>query len=331
MTWLGVPWFIGGGAEHQPELVRSLLYVATGGAEGVGGVNDCKVRATPTPSGSVLVGAGTAVALNRYPGGNAQQSYMDLNPGDDTRSVGPTSGSARSDLVVARVDDRQYGGSVPASVKDGPYFRTEIIPGVPASTRKFSQLGLSYPAIELARIDIPASTANITDGMIVDLRSLAQPRKERTVYPVQFVGSYRLDSTDKIWVANPAGMPGGIWVPPWATHVTLRMDIEQGSLVNSASQFVAGSGQGTGRGRLGTFGSATAIKTAETGWRWDATVIGVRSSVGFADTKPVPASMRGTYQQIGVDAHWTAGTNTFPFIDINSYAVYDVEFSERIG
>ncbi len=333
MTWSPTPWFVGGGAEHSPELARAMLNSATGGTEGVGSLTDLKVRAASTPSATVVVGTGVGMMLNRYAGGNDRQSYMGFNQSDTNTVISATSGTGRSDLIVARVIDPQYGDAAPPSVPNGPYVGTAIIPNVPSTTTTFSQLGLNYPAIEIARIDIPPNTGTITNAMIVDLRKLAQPRTMRQLYTLQFVLTYKLTASGgayQTWIGNPVGYSSGIPIPSWATRVVARFDVEQGT-VGNASAIAAGYGSGAGFGRIGAFNGSvgvTALRTAETVWRWDAGTVGTRSSVGFADTLIIPSTMRGTNQSIGVDAKWFG--NLFPYIDVNSYGVYDLEFIERI-
>lgn len=179
MTWLGVPWMVGGGAEHQAEIGRALAYAQSNGGEGVGSYLDCKVMASTVADNQIHVQPGVVTMLNRY-GGGVRQSYVGLCQ-EQTNDTVPstTSSGSRSDLVVARVVDQQYGGAAPADLQDGPYMFTEIIANVPSTTKRFSQLGLAYPAVELARIDRPSSTATVAQSQIVDLRRLTRPRREK--------------------------------------------------------------------------------------------------------------------------------------------------------
>jgi len=155
-----VPWAIGGDAEHGPDVARMLAYLATGGKQGVVAPTDLKVLPLDVPGSGVKVLAGGASVLNRTA---SQQAYTVRNANTDIDSVkiGATgSGAGRSDLIICRVDNPNVDGNAPAPddpVK-GPYVKFDVIPGVPAGTRRLSSLsqyaGLS--AIELARVDLPS-------------------------------------------------------------------------------------------------------------------------------------------------------------------------------
>lgn len=161
----GVPWMVGGGAKHSANIGRVLAYAATSGGEGVIAPNDLRVSPSSTPDAFVHVGVGAVAIPNRY--GNARsESYIARASDVSDIRVGSTGSSARSDLIIARVRDPQYGMPAPASVADGPYIFPEIVPGVPAGIISAKALGLAEPIYGLARIDIPANTTTITEGMI---------------------------------------------------------------------------------------------------------------------------------------------------------------------
>ena len=100
--------------------------------------------------------------------------------------------------------------------------KLEVIRGVSTNQKSLAGLGLTYPAIPLARINIPASTGTITAAMITDLRSVALPRMQRHL----FTHNLSTDENDHI---NPdAGHEMGepwpnVWwefhIPDWATRV----------------------------------------------------------------------------------------------------------------
>lgn len=189
MTWDSVPWFIGGGAQHSPEVARLLAYAATNGAEGVVSPGDLKVAPLDVPGASVRVLAGACLVPNRAAGGIAQ-TYVGRNPSQDVVAIGATgSGAGRSDLVVARVEDPFMAGEPwddPADPITGPYIFTRVISNVPAGTTRLQDVPghAGESGIALARIDVPANTGAITTGMIKDLRKLAQARSS-TAYDVQ--------------------------------------------------------------------------------------------------------------------------------------------------
>jgi hypothetical protein len=217
MAFDPVPWFVGGGALHPAEAARQLTYAVTGGAVGVGAVDDLKITQLPTAGTSVRAASGGAVIPNLYPGAS-QQSYAGRAASTTDISVTATgSGSGRVDLVIARIDDPQYGGTVPGDVTVGPYIKFAIIQNV-ASGSTGLPAGLAYPAVALARLDIPASTGTITNAMITDLRAVANPRmvsvhsqaERDALYPTPYdsLQVYRLD-THQLETHN-----GTSWGPP---------------------------------------------------------------------------------------------------------------------
>ena len=141
------------------------------------------------------------------------------------RRITTGSSGGRSDLVVARITDPQYEGQPPADPDDFDYAYVDIIQGVSSSTRSARDLNLSYPAIALARIDLPASTGTVQASHITDLRELAQPRSVRFLRAYALVsgdGSFELTSTGENGAAwpEPQDLPSmGAWrvdVPEWA-------------------------------------------------------------------------------------------------------------------
>ena len=178
-----VPYLVGGGFEHSAEVMRAALAAATSGAEGVLGAADFRVTPTAVPGTSVAVSPGNALLRNSYVGGGAQ-SYAVRAPSQTELPIQATgSAGARTDLVVARIDDPTYQGGAfdPATFEAAKF---EVIRGVPANTVSVAGLGLSYPAIALARVTLPASTGTVTAGMITDLREVALPRRDRRLVPV---------------------------------------------------------------------------------------------------------------------------------------------------
>lgn len=216
------PWFIGAsGVQHPAEVARAVAYAATGGTSGVIGQTDCKIAATATPSNRVVVYPGAASIVSNYSGATAQ-AYVGVVRIQDHITIDPTTSSGpRSDLIVAQITDPQYGatGFDPNNPNDFKFFNLAVVKGVAAGTKKlYSQT----PAIALARIDIPASTATITNAMITDLRQMAVRRSDiqlRTYFPgndqVMSTGSY------SAW----GGLIAWFDVPRWATqaHFTTTM------------------------------------------------------------------------------------------------------------
>lgn len=304
-------WFIGGGAQHSPEVARLLAYVATQGAAGVVGVGDLRVSAQPTPNGTVAVGPGAAIIPNRYAGGG-QQSYALRNATQtDLTVVATGSGGGRTDLVVARVLDPQYEGSAPADPVVFDYARLQVIQGVPAGTKTAKELGLTYPAVALAKITIPASTGTITNAMITDLRKVANPRRERSMrllYPA--VNKIMSKSGYASWPFS--GVMSNIDVPSWATTIDIVGHI--------SGVKITGTGESWGGIRT-AFGSDASTQTGiilgESG-RYAATTIG---------SHRVTAAQRGGTVDLSLQGYQTGGSGQI-LADYQTSIAVDWEFSE---
>lgn len=312
------PWFVGGGAEHSPEVARSLAYAATNGAEGIAGISDLKVQAQAVPNGTVRVITGGALLLNRYAGGSGQ-TYALRNATATDVTVTPTgSGGGRTDLVVARVLDPQYEGAPPSDPLTFQYSRIAIIQGVPAATMTAKELNLGYPAIALAKITLPASTGTVTAAMITDLRRVAQPRRERamlTIFPSTNVAMPTAGYAS--WPITSAQRPV-VAVPDWATRVDIVAHVS-GVKFTKVSAVDSLAGVRTGFGSSLPAQNGIIIQDAEdSGGRYHYTWIG---------THLVDASMRGTDQFINLQAVRSGGTGLW-VADYQTSIVIDWEFSE---
>lgn len=231
-------WFIGGGAEHTPEAARRAVYASTGGAEGVGGVNDLRVRPLSVPGQGVRVAVGSALIRSRYVGGETQ-TYMGTVISQETVTITPTgSGSGRTDLIVMQIEDPFAAGSTttpPSSgdIPDAPYVHIRVISGVPSNTRRLQDIAAyaNRTAITLARVTLPASTGTVTAAMITDLREVSHPRRSEVVFARPRVGAD--DTAQKYLTATLASggeiFPGGdgspnefqVDVPDWATRMVI--------------------------------------------------------------------------------------------------------------
>jgi hypothetical protein len=169
-----VPWAVGGGADNPIEHARMIPWAIFQGAEGTLGNADLQVVALATPGGSVQINPGGYVIQARGLG-QTYESYMGKYGNAVTVNVDPNStASARSDLVVLRVEDNHVAGepwSPPASNDTGPYRNIIVVKGVSSTTKSLRDLGNSWSGIALARIDIPAFTSAITNAMIINLRT----------------------------------------------------------------------------------------------------------------------------------------------------------------
>lgn len=281
------------GQTNGASLARLQLQAATNGAEGVVGAGDLVVSATATPSGSVLVGSGACIVAGKE--ADFQGSYFGYNVGDQLVSITPTgSGSGRSDLIVARVEDPTVAGTPwthdPAT---DSLIYARVIEGVSSSTTKAPS---DQSAIALARIDIPVSTTNITSAMITDLRSaddnvvegygrqFQQRRVQHGVTPIDLAGN--------IVAPNWENWPDLTWtivIPPWATQAQIV-----GHWGNAMFQSSDGNGdaQGLHRVHLGIGGTNVYTNTGKYNFNINSSNA---QRVGFfnADQVAIPAALRG--------------------------------------
>ena len=209
-----VPWAIGNGAENSVELARAGIYSATSGATGITEPGDFIVKALPTPGAAVRVYKGGGVIKSTYPGVFGQsyavqeQSYTDV----PVAATGSSGGATK--YVYVLVKDTQYGGQTPPSVENGPYNEYAVTTTLPTN----------QPYLLLAKIVQPASTATITGAMITDMRTIANPRKDHSIFArprireddgtqMSLKGRY-LNGTKTYWGEL---FPGGLGVPNQAT------------------------------------------------------------------------------------------------------------------
>ncbi|MFF9192677.1 hypothetical protein [Streptomyces rochei] len=317
MPWDSVPWFTEGGAVHSSEVARLLAYAAFGGAQGVVGSGDLRVRALSSPASAVDVMPGACAIVNRAAGA-AYQAYAGRLPTSDRVEVAGTGVSARSDLIVARVENPfSYGETWPnpANPEVGPYIYTRAIPNVPKTTTNIRQVRPTDSAITLARIDIPANTTTITQGMIKDLRSMVSPRRERVLYTAFPPSLTGLIYSDGKWHNWPGIARWNIDVPAWATRVKIVTTLAgirfSFSDVFASMQNVFG----------GTPGQDTIIDDDQgNNIR--------RSTVVIADNMSVPAAKRGTTQALYLQTRIAKSESGDVSVDGSTSIVCDVEFVE---
>lgn len=295
MTWDSVPWFVGGGAEHSPEVARLLAYAATNGAEGIVSPGDLKVAPLDVPGTSVRVLTGAALILNRAQSGD-HQTYVGRLPVEDVVAIASTgSGAGRSDLIVAEIMDPFVPGSsfqTPDDVKVGPYIRTRVISNVAAGT---TTVPAGITGVALARIDLPASTGTVTADLIKDLRHLAQPRAMSRVYGGPPGGTQVWTPASTAAWGDPYGMASLGFIPPvevpaWATHMDL--------IFTASVQTIAGSSGATHT----KFGNDSSLRGPTINWDGDLNDL-TCADIGRA----IPANFRGTTQQSGFGIRVDAG------------------------
>lgn len=292
-----VPWLVGGGAQHSPEVARLLAFAATGGAEGVVNVSDLKVVPLSVPGGAVEALPGAALVRNRGAGGDSQ-TYVARNVTATQVEIAATGSSGgRSDLVVVQVEDPNVAGEpwqTPPDPAVGPYVFVRVIPNVPAGATRLQDVpgyeGRS--AVTLARVDLPASTGTVTAEMITDLRKVANPRRAQEMRVITPPTVYQLPATTVYtpWpVQANGGVVGTVEVPEWASRMRMMVTITPVGL------------------RSGSYGNlqATLGSLAFTG-TWD-TQGGLNTdpfqqTFVIAGQHDVPASMRGGMRTLALHA-----------------------------
>lgn len=217
----GTPWAVDG-AKHSAAVARTDTYANSGGAEGIVGVGDLLVQATPTPSGQVRVAPGAIKILNRAPNGG-QQTYTARNVSQTLVNVTPTGSSGgRTDYVWAHIIDPEYTGQVPANPAEADYFFLTCSASQPEGNGWY----------QLARINIPANTATITQAMITSLRKVANPLRDTVPIAFQMPNLGQGGYTEGIWSTEASGgeywpEQAGDWridVPDYATRAIIRVD-----------------------------------------------------------------------------------------------------------
>lgn len=313
MALESVPWFVGGGAEHSPDVARMVANAATSNAAGVLGNLDFRVTPLPVPGTKVRIAAGAAVIPNGYLAAPdyGKQSYIAraADVTDDTDVTATGSGAGRSDLVVVRIDDPQFGGQAPVDPVVGPYVRFEIIENVTPGTTALP-VDLGYPAVVLARIDLPPSTGTVTSGHITDLRKVANPKRIRDLYNTQPTSPSNI--TSGAYAAWTPQANRNIVVPSWATQVKIIGHLAAVVCRNdSALAYV--------RGKFG------AQYLQEVGIDMD---VNTRGTALVTDTLVIPANVRGTTVTLSLEAHTGAGGPGLIQTDVFSTVLWDVEFLE---
>lgn len=200
--------FVITGGEHTAQQFRMMIKDLAQGNQGVTQGTYLKVTALSTPGAGVQVGDGSAVITGVAAAD--QGSYNVYNIGSSTVSIAAAGGIARSDMLILRVQDSNIEGDKTPSTS--AFF--DVITNVSSSATAVPN---GYSAIPLARIDIPVSTATITNAMIKDLRQVANPRRTRTLYPYYAADPLvEISGTSETWKTHPNLTMANIAIPSWA-------------------------------------------------------------------------------------------------------------------
>lgn len=312
MTWLG-GWAVTGGTNSAAE-ARLMLQASTRASQGVVETGDLKVTETSTPSSSVTVAAGACIVKGVEV--NFQGSYSGVNAGTDTLAVPASGASATHHLIIARAEDPTFSGS-PWTTDLGsgaPVVRAVLVPNVAAGT---TSVPAGTSGIPLARIDMPASTATVTDDMIVDLRSLADPRRERLLLTEAPASMSAAIGANITWSYFSTAAGWNIVVPSWAA--TMKVKIDVAPLRYDLGFFF---------GQLGaSFGASVNIQPSVLDDNQGSGIRRVGAAIG--DTVAVPSAYRGTSQLLRVRAAAmeTGGVGRI-YVDSGTTLVADVQFEE---
>lgn len=310
------PWFIGAeGVLHPAEAARAVGYAAANGQDGVIGTTDLKVTQTGTPSGRVMIYPGAINLVNRYPGAQAQAytgvvrtaTYVNIDP---TTSSGP-----RSDLIVARVRDPQYGsqsGYDANNPNNFNFFSIEVVKGVSASFRRYTDQG--YPIVAIARIDIPANTGTITNGMIKDLRVKSLVRSWRRAYPTFPTANQALTGNTADWLTT--GQPTVV-VPFWATRANIIVHVE------GVEKLVAGYVRGEVKITVAGI-STESVSITQNG------PTATRFGISFGGSVAIPRIIRGDAAALSLRGVIAVGSSGAYQIDAGSAVTFDIEFLEDV-
>lgn len=309
MTFFPAP-ILTDGATHSAQQFRMLVRDLANGAEGITQGDDLKVTQRSTPGGGITIADGSGVIRGRD---NAFQGhYAACNVGSVDVDIAPTGGTPRSDMIIVRVEDPEYGYSHNPETDEIVF--PQVISNVSSSATAIPD---GRTGIPLARIDIPASTATITDAMITDLRACANPRRRRSVF-TQSPSSISTGiggSTSYSYFSTAAGW--NIAIPDWATKLILIIHV-------SPIRYDLGNFWG----RIGaTFGSSLATQDVTLDDNQGSGARRIGSTIG--DTLTIPSAYRGTTQLLRVRASGLdAGQAGRIYVDSGTTLIADVQFEE---
>lgn len=172
-------------------------------------------------------------------------------------------------------------------------------------------------AIPLARIDIPANKWVIIDPFIKDVRQIANPRRERTLYTAYPGSLNRLTAQNGQWYNWPAQARWKVPIPTWAT--TAKLVVTVAGLRLSESDVFAYM-----QTVLGTdYGQSTAIDD-------DGGSRARRNTVVLADTISLSAALRGTTQDLYIRTQPSKIEWGNLGVDQATSLIADVEFTEGV-
>ncbi|MFJ2780296.1 hypothetical protein [Kitasatospora sp. NPDC087315] len=297
------------GATHPAQSFRLMIRDLARGNEGVTAGGDLKVSSLTVPGTKVRIADGSGIAKGRT--STWQGHYTFYNIGSFDVDIAPTGSTARSDMVCVRVLDPEFeGGLNPATDATVEFAVASNV--VSSATRPPA----GWTALPLARIDMPPGTSVITSDMVKDLRFLANPRRERRMYPLVGQPYDPIAYTNDTWKDWPSSGRWQLDIPSWAVTAIL-------STTMSGLRLVGGNFFADLRHMLNTTAGANSQIDDDggTGWR--------RANHMIGDVMAIPADIRGTTQtlKIQTQVHPDPGT-----IDTNGATrlFLDIEWVEGL-
>lgn len=308
MTLIQPPMMVHGGT-HPARTMRMMIRDMARGSQGVTEGNDLKVQPLATPGAGVRVGDGSGTIR----GAAAWQgSYTQYNVGDAEVPIAATGAGARSDLVVLRIEDPEYEGTRDPAADDIGYFH--VVSGVSATA---TAVPAGMTAIPLARLDLPANTATVTEVMVTDLRQIANPRRTRVLHTAFPSALSRMVNSAGVWATWPTAASWGIAVPSWAVTAKIVVTVA-GLRMDSADVFA------NMQTLLGSdAGQTTAIDDDQ-----GANIR--RSTVVLADSIPLSAAVRGSTQTLKLRTQMSKSETGNLGVDAATSLIADVEFTEGV-
>lgn len=328
-AWENAPWMIGGGVEHDVHVARLLSFVAFGGGEGIVGPDHLKVTAQTSPGPTVKVAKGACAILNRTAGALAE-GYAARLPVDENIAIPSTGGTPRTDLIIARIEDPFEPGSpwpdpAPGDLQTTHYVRTAVVPNV-GSARTLAAAGVSYSAIVLAAVVLPASTTNITAAMIEDLRAMSKPSVETDTRIIKPAASDTISGA--AWQSWPTPLDQTVLVPWWASHLDVRVLL--GNVKYGAAGTNGGAGwQAAGNTRVVLTNAGGTVTGPSVTFNLDTDAgLDTVTMMSGAGNLAIPAAMRGINATLKVEGQHTSGNGTIT-LPTNGIASFDLVWKQK--
>ncbi|MFD9056211.1 hypothetical protein ACFWCM_12925 [Streptomyces albidoflavus] len=303
------------GATHTAQQFRMMIKDLARDSQGVTTGLDLKVSALATPGAGVQISDGSATIAGKV--SPVQGHYNAYNIGVDSVEISATGGTGRSDMVILRVEDPEYEGT--RNPATDPVVFWQVIPNVSSSA---TTVPAGYSAIPLARIDIPASTATITNAMITDLRRVTNPRRERILEAYYAQNPLvEISGTSETWRTFPNLTMKTFAVPAWAA--TAKIMFTAGGI-----RLIDGNVFGGFRFMLGTLEAAEWVSIDDnqgTPLRRLGAMMMVET-INLATT--AGAAMRGTSQPFRSRMRTRAANDGKIGVDGATSFAIDVEFTE---